>query len=66
MMITDDKKLRKVKFNTHNCSTPKFIDMLKEYKNPVYFYNSHPLINYKNPEVGKQIKSIVDGMDVNI
>ena len=59
MMIKDEKKIRKVKFNTRNCSTPKFIDTLKEYKIPIYFYNSLPLINYKNPDVDKQIKSII-------
>lgn len=59
MMIKDEKKIRKVKFNTRNCSTPKFIDTLKEYKIPIYFYNSLPLINYKNPDVDKQIKLII-------
>ena len=61
MMITDtataDKK-RRIKFNTRNCSTPKFIDTLKGYKNPVYFYNSHTLMSYKNPAVDKQLKKL--------
>ena len=50
MMIMDtataDKKIRIIKFNTRNCSTP------------TYFYNSHPLISYKNPAVDRQIKKI--------
>ena len=51
MMITDtatdDKKIRKVKFNTRNCSTPKF---------------KNPLISYKNPAVDRQIKKITKGI----
>jgi hypothetical protein len=59
MLITDENKVRRIKFNTRDCSTPKFIDIIKDYKNPIYFYNSHSLINYKNPAVDKQIKSII-------
>jgi len=59
MMITNENKVRKIKFNTRNCRTPKFIDIIKDNNNPIYYYNSHPLINYKNPAVDKQIKSII-------
>jgi hypothetical protein len=54
MMITDEK-VRKIKFNTRNCSTPKFIDTNFEFKVPVQFYNSRILISYKNPAVDRQI-----------
>jgi len=57
MMITDEK-VRKIKFNTRNCSTPKFIDTNFEFKVPVQFYNSRILISYKNPAVDRQIKLI--------
>jgi hypothetical protein len=57
MMITDEK-VRKIKFNTRNCSTPKFIDTNFEFKVPVQFYNSRILISYKNPAVDRQIKVI--------
>jgi len=59
IMIITDEKVRKIKFNTRNCSTPKFIDTNFEYKVPVQFYNSHILISYKNPAVDRQIKSII-------
>jgi hypothetical protein len=59
MIITNENKVRRIKFNTRDCTTPKFIDIIKEYNNPIYFYNSYPLINYKNPAVDKQIKSII-------
>ena len=54
MMITE----RRIKFNTSNCST-KSIDTLKKYNSPIQFYTYRPLMNYKNPDVDKQIKSII-------
>jgi hypothetical protein len=59
MIITDDKNTRKIKFNTGNCSTPTFIDTQQGYKKPQQPYISKPLINYKNPAVDKQMKTII-------